>query len=119
MLGVILICCSLKISQIYLIISNMINDIFITDREAIYSSEYLLEKEINRRMNNQCNIDLEEWLKWMLDNRPRYSKRIPIKLYMKFHTLEIIRWEAKSYRKPWMWYIIEQENKVRLKFRFF
>jgi uncharacterized Fe-S cluster-containing MiaB family protein len=55
----------------------------------------------------------------MLDDRPRYSKRIPTKLYMKFHTLEIKRWEAKSYRKPWMWYIIEQENEVRFKFKFF
>lgn len=119
MLGVILICCSLKISQVYLIISNMINDIFITDREVISSNDYLLEKEINRRMNNQCNIDLEEQLKRMLDNRPRYSKRIPIKLYMKFHTLEIIRWNIKTYQVIWKWYTLEQENEVRLKFRFF
>ena len=97
----------------------MENERFITDREAICSSEYLLEKEINRRMNNQCNIDLEEQLKRMLNDRPRYSKRIPTKLYMKFHTLEIIRWEVKTYRKPWKWYILEQENEVRFKFKFF
>lgn len=96
----------------------MKNDIFITSREAVYSSEYLLEKEINRRMNNQCNIDLEEELKRILDDRPRYSKRIPTKLYMKFHTIEIIRWELKTYQKPWIWYILEQENEVRFKFRF-
>lgn len=97
----------------------MKNEIFITNREAIYSSDYLLEEELNRRMNYQCNKDLEEWLKKMLDDRPRYSKRIPTKLYMKFHTLDIIRWEVKSYKEPWIWYTIKRENKVRLKFRFF
>ena len=96
----------------------MENNIFISDREIIHPETYLLEKELNRRMNYQCNKDLEEWLKRILDSRPRYSKRIPIKLYMKFHTLEIIRWEVKSYREPWIWYKIEQENEVRLKFRF-
>ena len=69
----------------------MENNIFITNREIIYSETCSLEKEINRRMNYQCNMDLEEQLKRMLDNRPRYSKRIPTKLYMKFHTLDIIR----------------------------
>lgn len=97
----------------------MINDIFVTDREVISSDTYLLEKELNRRMNNKCNKDLDEWLKRMLDDRPRYSKRIPTNLYMKYHKLEIIRWEVKSYREPWMWYILEQENEVRLKFRLF
>lgn len=96
----------------------MENEIFITDREAIYTDTYLLEKELNRRMNYQCNKNLEDWLKEMLDDRPRYSRRIPIKLYMKFHKLEIIRWEVKSYRIPWKWYTLEQENKVRLKFSF-
>lgn len=95
----------------------MENNIFITDREVIYSETCLLEEELNSRMNNQYYKDLEERLKRILDNRPRYSKRIPTKLYMKFHTLEIIRWEVKSYKKPWIWYKIEQENKVRLKFR--
>lgn len=37
---------------------------------------------------------------------------------MKFHTLDIIRWEVKTYEEPWIWYKLEQENKVRLKFRF-
>jgi len=97
----------------------MENEIFITDREAIYCDTYLLEKEINRRMNCQCNKDLDEWLKRMLDNRPRYSKRIPIKLYMKFHTIEIKRWEVKTYRIIWKWYTLTQENEVRFKFRFF
>lgn len=96
----------------------MENNIFITNREIIYSEPCLLEEEINRRMNEQCHKDLEERLKRMLDNRPRYSKRIPTKLYMKIHTLDIIRWEVKSYKDPWIWYKIEQENKVRLKFRF-
>lgn len=96
----------------------MKNDIFVTNREIIYSETCSLAEELNRRMNNQCNIDLEERLKRMLDNRPRYSKRIPTKLYMKFHTLDIIRGEVKSYNEPWIWYKIEQENKVRFKFRF-
>ena len=97
----------------------MKNDVFITNREIIYSEPYLLGKEINRRINNQCHKDLEERLKRILDNRPRYSKRIPTKVYMKFHTLDIIRWEVKTYKQPWIWYKIEQEDKVRLKFRLF
>lgn len=96
----------------------MENNIFITNREAIYSETCSLAEEINSRMNNQCHKDLEERLKRILDSRPRYSKRIPTKLYMKFHTLDIIRWEVKTYKEPWIWYKIEQENKVRLKFRF-
>lgn len=96
----------------------MENNIFITNREIISSETYSLEEKINRRMNEQCHKDLEERLKRILDNRPRYSKRIHTKLYMKFHTLDIIRWEVKSYKEPWIWYKIEQENKIRLKFRF-
>jgi len=96
----------------------MENNIFITNREIVYSEPYSLEKKINERMNEQCHKDLEERLKRILDNRPRYSKRIPTKLYMKFHTLDIIRWEVKSYKKPLEWYTLEQENKVIFKFRF-
>jgi hypothetical protein len=96
----------------------MENNIFITNREIVYSEPYSLEKKINERMNEQCHKYLEERLKRILDNRPRYSKRIPTKLYMKFHTLDIIRWEVKSYKKPLEWYTLEQENKVIFKFRF-
>ena len=97
----------------------MENEIFITSREVTDLDTYSLEREIEERMGYQMNKDLEEYLKRMLNDRPRYSKRIPTKLYMKFHKLEVIRWDIKTYKKPWMWYILEQENEVRLKFRFF
>lgn len=96
----------------------MKNGIFVTNREIMEAEPYLIAKEINRRMNHQRHKDTAERLKRMLDNRPRYSKRIPIKLYMKFHTIEVIRWEIKTYKK-WMWYTLEQDNEVRLKFRIF
>lgn len=97
----------------------MENNIFITNREIISSETCSLADKINRIMNEQYHKSLEERLKRILDNRPRYSRRIPTKLYMKFHTLEVIRGEVKSYKKPWEWYTIEQENEVKLKFRFF
>ena len=96
----------------------MKNEIFITSREVLDLDTYSLEKEIEERMNNQCNINLEEQLKRILDDRPRYSKRIPTKLYMKFHTIEIIRWEVETFQMPWKWYMLKQENEVRFKFRF-
>lgn len=97
----------------------MYSKIDISRREVDSIDIFLLEKEIRNRMAYQAGNDVGNRLKSILDNRPRYSKRIPIKLYMKFHTLEVIRWEAKTYKKPWMWYTLEQENEVRLKFRFF
>ena len=96
----------------------MENNIFITNREIINLETYSLAEELNERINEQYHKELEERLEKMLDNRPRYSKRIPTKLYMKFHTIDIIRGEVKSYKEPWIWYKIEQENKVRFKFRF-
>ena len=59
----------------------MENNIFITNREIVYLDTYSLEKELNRRMNIQCNKDLEEWL----DRKEEVNKKLRSDLLMYQH----------------------------------
>ena len=58
-----------------------------TDREILYDDRF--ENHLKYKINRQVNEDINKVLQEILDNRPRYSKRIPEKLYMKFHTLDV------------------------------
>lgn len=63
----------------------------ISNREINMSSVSELENRIRERYENDFAQATESMIEQLLRNRPRYSKRIPKKIYMKFHTLEIVR----------------------------
>lgn len=90
----------------------------ISKREINMSSVSELENRIRERYENDFAQATESMIEQLLRNRPRYSKRIPKKIYMKFHTLEIVRWEIECLKIPWEWVRLTQENWVRLKFKF-
>ena len=75
-----------------------------------------IEEEIRSRANNDICEYIENRIKENLDKRPRYSKRIPEKIYMKFHTIERKEWEIK-FSREWKWYKITQDCEFSLKFK--
>lgn len=92
----------------------------VTEREVVMLHTLALEEIIRERLNEKQHRITENTIKDLLDKRPRYSKWIPVKLYMKFHTIWIQRGEIKSYREIWKWFTLVQKNTVfleRKKFR--
>lgn len=87
----------------------------ITQRELTSLSVLDLEREINERMNRCWNELMENKIKELLNKRPRYSKWIPKKAYLKFHTIEVIRWDCETQHIVWKWVVITQQNTVCLK----
>lgn len=91
----------------------------VTEREAIMLNPLALEWFIKEEFNEQQARLTENIIKDLLDKRPRYSKWIPVKLYMKFHTIWIQRGEIKSYREIWKWFTLVQKDTVFLERRKF
>lgn len=92
----------------------------VTEREVVMLHTLSLEEIIRERLNEKQHRLTENTIKDLLDKRPRYSKWIPVRLYMKFHTIWIQRGEIKSYREIWKWFTLVQKNTVfleRKKFR--
>ena len=93
-------------------------DCNITQREANYLSTESIDNLVKERINNNIHEWIEKEIQKILDNRPRYSKRIPEKIYLKYHTVEIIHHPMTCRRVPLEWYHFIQESEIWLKFSF-
>ena len=58
-------------------------------KETPTGEEIRIEEKIHSNYNYYCHSVMDQKINEFLDNRPRYTKRIPKKKYLKLHDLEI------------------------------
>ena len=77
----------------------------------------IIERKI-RSNYNYYNCSIMEWkINEFLDNRPRYTKRIPKKTFLKFYEIEVHQGEP-TIRKENSNRVITADGSVNFRFRF-